>query len=60
MNQILEYIYNHTSETKRIIGISYEQLIKLIKNKKDYVIDVELVVRNISKLYSVIKLCNYV
>ena len=32
MNQILEYIYNHPSETKRIIGIGYEQLIKLIEN----------------------------
>ena len=32
MNQILEYIYNHPSETKRIIGISYEQLMKVIEN----------------------------
>lgn len=34
MNQILEYIYNHPKETKRIIGITYEQLIKLIENAK--------------------------
>ena len=32
MNQILEYIYHHPKETKRIIGITYEQLIKLIEN----------------------------
>lgn len=32
MNQILEYIHNHPQETKRIIGITYEQLIKLIDN----------------------------
>jgi hypothetical protein len=32
MNRILEYIYNHPNQTKRIIGISYEQLIKLIEN----------------------------
>ena len=32
MNKILEYINNHQKETKRIIGISYEQLIKLIEN----------------------------
>jgi hypothetical protein len=30
MNSTLEYIYNHPKETKRIIGITYEQLIKLI------------------------------
>ena len=30
MNNVLEYIYNHPKETKRIIGITYEQLIKLI------------------------------
>ena len=30
MNPTLEYIYNHPKETKRIIGITYEQLIKLI------------------------------
>ena len=34
MNQTLEYIYNHPKETKRIIGINYEQLIKLIENAK--------------------------
>jgi hypothetical protein len=34
MNQILEYIHNRTKETKRIMGISYEQLIKLIENAK--------------------------
>ncbi len=32
MNQILEYIYNHPSSTKIIIGISYEQLMKVIEN----------------------------
>ena len=32
MNQTLEYIHNHPKETKRIIGITYEQLIKLIEN----------------------------
>lgn len=32
MNPTLEYIYNHPNQTKRIIGISYEQLIKLIEN----------------------------
>ncbi|MGD1703128.1 hypothetical protein [Dapis sp. BLCC M229] len=32
MNQILEYIYNYPKETKRILGITYEQLIKLIAN----------------------------
>lgn len=32
MNPTLEYIYNHPKETKRIIGITYEQLIKLIEN----------------------------
>ena len=30
MNPTLEYIYNHPKETKRIIGITYEQLTKLI------------------------------
>ena len=34
MNQILEYINNHQKETKRIIGITHEQLIKLIENAK--------------------------
>ena len=32
MNNVLEYIYNHPKETKRIIGITDEQLIKLIEN----------------------------
>ncbi|NES66955.1 MAG: transposase family protein [Okeania sp. SIO2D1] len=32
MNTILGYIYNHPNQTKIIIGISYEQLIKLIEN----------------------------
>ena len=32
MNPTLEYIYNHPKETKRIIGITYKQLIKLIEN----------------------------
>jgi hypothetical protein len=32
MNQILKYIHNHPQETKRIIGINYEQLMKLIDN----------------------------
>ena len=32
MNLTLEYIYNHPKETKRIIGITYKQLIKLIEN----------------------------
>ncbi|MDJ0519814.1 MAG: hypothetical protein QNJ74_27320 [Trichodesmium sp. MO_231.B1] len=32
MNQVLEYIYNHPKETKRIIGITDKQLIKLIEN----------------------------
>ena len=32
MNPTLEYIYNHPKETKRIIGITYEQLIKLTEN----------------------------
>ena len=34
MNQTLEYIYKHPKETKRIIGITYEQLIKLMDNAK--------------------------
>jgi hypothetical protein len=34
MNKTLEYIDNYPKETKRIIGISYEQLIKLIENCK--------------------------
>ena len=32
MNNVLEYIYNHPKETKRIIGITDEQLMKLIEN----------------------------
>ena len=32
MNPTLEDIYNHPKETKRIIGITYEKLIKLIEN----------------------------
>ena len=32
MNNVLEYIYNYPKETKRIIGITYKQLIKLIEN----------------------------
>ena len=32
MNQILKYIHNYPKETKRIIGITYEQLMKLIDN----------------------------
>lgn len=32
MNQILKYIHNYPQETKRIIGITYEQLMKLIDN----------------------------
>ena len=32
MNQILKYIHNHPQETKRILGINYEQLMKLIDN----------------------------
>ena len=32
MNNVLEYIYNHPKETKRIIGITDKQLIKLIEN----------------------------
>lgn len=32
MNNVLEYIYNHPKETKKMIGITDEQLIKLIKN----------------------------
>ena len=32
MNNVLEYIYNYPKETKRIIGITDEQLIKLIEN----------------------------
>ena len=32
MNNVLEYIYNHPKEIKRIIGTTYEQLIKLIEN----------------------------
>ena len=32
MNNVLEYIYNHPKEIKRIIGITDEQLIKLIEN----------------------------
>jgi hypothetical protein len=34
MNQILQYIYSHPKETKRIIGITYEQLEKLRENAK--------------------------
>ena len=34
MNQILEYINNHQKETKRIIGITYKQLITLIEDAK--------------------------
>ncbi|MCL2927016.1 MAG: hypothetical protein O4861_17030 [Trichodesmium sp. St16_bin4-tuft] len=32
MNNVLEYIYNYPKETKRIIGITDEQLMKLIEN----------------------------
>ena len=32
MNQVLEYIYHHPRETKRIIGVTDKQLIKLIEN----------------------------
>ena len=32
MNQILKYIHNYPQETKRILGITYEQLMKLIDN----------------------------
>ena len=32
MNQILKYIHNYPQETKRIVGITYEQLMKLIDN----------------------------
>ena len=32
MNNLLEYFYNHPRETKRIIGITDKQLIKLIEN----------------------------
>ena len=32
MNNILEYLYNHPRETKRIIGITDKQLIKSIEN----------------------------
>ena len=32
MNNVLEYLYNHPRETKRIIGITDKQLIKLIEN----------------------------
>ena len=32
MTPTLEYIYNHPKETKRIIGITDKQLIKLIEN----------------------------
>ena len=32
MNQILEYIDSHRRETKRIIGITYEQFINLVNN----------------------------
>ena len=32
MNPNLEYIYNYLKETKRIISITYEKLIKLIRN----------------------------
>jgi uncharacterized protein (UPF0335 family) len=34
MNKTLEYIYNNPKQTKRIVGITYEQLIKLIENVK--------------------------
>ena len=32
MNKTLEYIHNYPKETKRIIGITYEQLTQLIEN----------------------------
>ncbi len=32
MNQILKYIHNHPQKAKRILGINYEQLMKLIDN----------------------------
>ena len=32
MNNVLEYLYNHPRETKKIIGITDKQLIKLIEN----------------------------
>ena len=32
MNNVLEYLYNHPRETKRIIGITDKQLIKLREN----------------------------
>ncbi len=34
MNQTLEHIYKNPNETKRIIGIIYEKLIKLMENAK--------------------------
>jgi hypothetical protein len=35
MNQILEYIHKNPKETKRLIGIDYEPLIKLIEKAKE-------------------------
>ena len=35
MNPTLEYIYNHPKETKRIIGITYEQLINCLLYTSD-------------------------
>ena len=32
INPTLGYIYNYPKETKRIIGITYKQLIQLIEN----------------------------
>ena len=32
MNNVLEYLYNHPRETKKIIAITDKQLIKLIEN----------------------------
>ncbi len=31
MTNILEYIHNHPQESKRLLGINYEQLEKLLK-----------------------------
>ena len=36
MSNILEYLYNHPKKTKRIIGVTDKQLIKLIEKEDKY------------------------
>ena len=36
MSNVLEYLYNHPKKTKRIIGVTDKQLIKLIEKEDKY------------------------